>query len=150
MKPECTLNNEELSIACDNWITELCRSGGKKWCLSIPVNLNKDPDMLFIELIKRFNEFNKSIKVVTTYDKIRMIAEFDGWKMLNNDIDHRGGIYYRQGEANTYWLDGLKYNSSFDWILPVTKKVYEQLNDMIAGVDVAVQYKRNIFNLEIK
>jgi hypothetical protein len=56
MNKECTLSDEGLIEACDNWISSLASTGGKSWCLSIPVNFDRDPDMLFSELIKRFKD----------------------------------------------------------------------------------------------
>lgn len=53
MEQSCTLTNEELIAICEKWIHKLAESGGKDWCLSVPVNFNKDPDMLFTELAER-------------------------------------------------------------------------------------------------
>lgn len=50
------MSNEALIEKCDKWILDLCRSGGKDWTLEIPANFERDPDMLFSELIKRFKE----------------------------------------------------------------------------------------------
>lgn len=61
MNKECTLSDEELIEACDKWITSLCATGGDSWVLSIPVNFNRDPDMLFSELIKRFKDRNDAL-----------------------------------------------------------------------------------------
>ncbi|HOV13816.1 MAG TPA: DUF1064 domain-containing protein [Spirochaetota bacterium] len=55
-KNKCTLNDQELIEKCDAWINRLCKSGGKDWSLQVPVDYNCDPDMLFVELIKRFKE----------------------------------------------------------------------------------------------
>lgn len=51
---KCTLSDDELIAACSKWIDDLCRSGGSKWSLTVPVDFNRDPDMLFTELINRF------------------------------------------------------------------------------------------------
>lgn len=51
---KCTLNNEELISRCDEWVTSLARTGAKTWSLSIPVNFNRDPDILFSEITTRF------------------------------------------------------------------------------------------------
>lgn len=51
---KCNLSDEELAEKCDAWISELCKTGGRCWTLSVPVNFNRDPDMLFSELIRRF------------------------------------------------------------------------------------------------
>ena len=51
---KCTLTNEQLLEKCSEWISKLCKSGGKDWCLRVPVDLNHDPDVLFTELANRF------------------------------------------------------------------------------------------------
>lgn len=53
----CTLSNDELCNKIDSFITELCITGGKSLSLSVPVNFNRDPDVLISELIKRFKAF---------------------------------------------------------------------------------------------
>ena len=54
MSAKCTLTDQDLIDKCDQWITSLARTGGNTWCLSMPVDFNRDPDMLFLELINRF------------------------------------------------------------------------------------------------
>jgi hypothetical protein len=56
MKDKCTLSNEELIQACRDWVRSLARTGGNSWVLQVPVNFDRDPDMLFCELINRFRE----------------------------------------------------------------------------------------------
>ena len=51
---ECTLSDDELVEKCNEWVSKLAESGGKSWALRVPVDFNNDPDMLFIELGKRF------------------------------------------------------------------------------------------------
>lgn len=58
-KTKCTLTDEELIARCHDWIDKLCKSGGDKWTLSVPVDFDRDPDMLFIELIRRFEAARK-------------------------------------------------------------------------------------------
>lgn len=57
-KKECTLSDEDLILKCEEWISKLCKSGGRAWCLRIPVDFNEDPDMIFSEIIKRFKNNN--------------------------------------------------------------------------------------------
>jgi len=60
---KCALSNEELLIKCEQWINDLCRSGGKAWSLHVPPEVNNDPDFLFSELIDRFkNTLNNATK----------------------------------------------------------------------------------------
>lgn len=57
---KCTLTDEELLKRCDQWIDKLCATGGDAWVLSIPVRMNVDPDMLFVELMNRYKAKIKS------------------------------------------------------------------------------------------
>lgn len=54
MKDKCTLTNETLCNKCEKIVSNLCETGGKSWTLSVPVDFNNDPDILFSELNKRF------------------------------------------------------------------------------------------------
>lgn len=49
-------SNKELVEKCNSLIRELAQSGGKSWTLQVPVNFEKDPDVLFSELGKRLLE----------------------------------------------------------------------------------------------
>lgn len=51
---ECTLSDQELITICTEWIQKLIDSGGKEWCMFVPARPNKDPDLLFSELVERF------------------------------------------------------------------------------------------------
>lgn len=57
MSKECTLNDENLIQACEGWVSKLCKTGGSAWSLSVPVDFNKDPDVLITELINRFKNY---------------------------------------------------------------------------------------------
>lgn len=56
MKTECTLNNEELIAKAHELVHQLAKTGGKSWSLSVPVDFNKDPDMIFLELCRRLRD----------------------------------------------------------------------------------------------
>lgn len=56
---KCTLSDTELIAMCNKWVDLLCKSGGKAWTLRVPADFNYDPDMIFIELIKRFERKNQ-------------------------------------------------------------------------------------------
>jgi hypothetical protein len=49
-----TLSDSELIDKCDDWVSSLAKTGGKSWCLRVPVDFKNDPDVLFAELINRF------------------------------------------------------------------------------------------------
>lgn len=51
---DCTLTDQELIVVCEEWIQKLIDSGGKEWCMFVPARPNKDPDLLFSELVERF------------------------------------------------------------------------------------------------
>jgi hypothetical protein len=53
MRDHCTLTNEELIAKAQELVNELAKTGGRSWHLRIPVNFNRDPDMIFLELTKR-------------------------------------------------------------------------------------------------
>lgn len=60
-REKCTLTDEQLTEKCSDWVSKLCESGGNAWVLSIPVRMDKDPDMLFTELINRFKGLTSKI-----------------------------------------------------------------------------------------
>lgn len=53
-QPKCTLRDAELLADVGKWVSKLCDTGGRAWTLSVPVNFNRDPDMLITELCKRY------------------------------------------------------------------------------------------------
>jgi hypothetical protein len=56
MKREVDLNDEELINKCNDWISRLCETGGRAWSLRVPVDFDRDPDVLFVELINRYKK----------------------------------------------------------------------------------------------
>ena len=54
--PRCTLTDSELIAKAHEWISNLCQTGGKAWCLRVPVDVNHDPDMIFSELCNRLED----------------------------------------------------------------------------------------------
>lgn len=51
---KCSLSDTELIKKVSEWNTKLCDSGGSKWSVQIPANVNQDPDLLIQELCLRF------------------------------------------------------------------------------------------------
>jgi hypothetical protein len=49
-----SMSNEQLIQKCEAWIKSLCETGGRSWTLRVPVEYDRDPDMLFTELMIRF------------------------------------------------------------------------------------------------
>lgn len=54
LKRECDLTDEVLIDKCYQWISDLCKTGGMAWTLRVPVDMERDPDILFTELISRY------------------------------------------------------------------------------------------------
>ena len=52
-KDKCTLTDSELVEKARDWISRLAKTGGREWCLRVPVDFNHDPDMIFSELCNR-------------------------------------------------------------------------------------------------
>lgn len=53
---ECTLSDLELADKCDDAISKMCKTGGRSFTMSVPVNFDSDTDMILTELIKRFRK----------------------------------------------------------------------------------------------
>jgi len=50
------LNPEYLITKAEKIVSNLCRSGGKTWVLSVPVK-STDPDMILSEVIRRLKNY---------------------------------------------------------------------------------------------
>ena len=57
-EPKCTLSDDELLDKCSQWVSKLCLTGGRAWSLQVPVNFEQYPDILFSELISRYQYKN--------------------------------------------------------------------------------------------
>lgn len=53
IEPKCELSNHDLAHKVVVLTHELAKTKGQSWTLSIPVNFDKDPDILFIECADR-------------------------------------------------------------------------------------------------
>ncbi len=95
-----TLTDSELIEACNNWVKRLCETGGRAWTLSIPVNFNKDPDMLIIELGKRLKQRSIDHSEMSK----GMFSEDDMYQVWR---EHYGDVYPDKFEA---WLAEYKQN----------------------------------------
>ena len=51
---KCQLSNDELVTAVQEWVSKLCDTGGRAWTLRVPVDFDRDPDILITELCQRF------------------------------------------------------------------------------------------------
>lgn len=50
---KCTLSDLELCEAIDKFVSKQCKTG-KAWQMTVPVDFNRDSDMLITELVQRF------------------------------------------------------------------------------------------------
>jgi len=55
-RSKCRLTNEELIAKVRRINSELCKTGGRSWCLRIPADPNNDPDLLIEELCERLEK----------------------------------------------------------------------------------------------
>ena len=53
IKLQCTLSNRELVEKGRTWVKNLARTHGECWALSIPPQVNSDPDFIIDELCNR-------------------------------------------------------------------------------------------------
>lgn len=71
---KCTLGDHELIEKCEELIHKLAETGDKSWCLRVPPDFNKDPDMVFGELINRFKYAEKEvIKCLEQIGEIKLL-----------------------------------------------------------------------------
>lgn len=62
-------------------------------------------------------------------DKLRAISEFDGFVYINDDpIAYPNGYMYHKGDGAIQIKD-LRYNESWDWIMPIFAKIVDWYND---------------------
>jgi hypothetical protein len=59
-------SNSELVNKCNSLIRELSQSGGASWTLQIPVNFEKDPDVLFCEMGNRLLHLEAALKKIAS------------------------------------------------------------------------------------
>lgn len=86
-KSRCNLTNEELINKAQKWVYKLAASGGKDWCLRVPVDFNNDPDILFTELCNRLRVAHPSPLPAESgeqeAEKDRFAIAFSCWAMFD-------------------------------------------------------------------
>lgn len=76
VESKCTLSDQELIERCNEWVHSLAKSRGDSWVLEIPVNFNRDPDVMFIELGNRLKEKDKELEQLRQErDRMRKMLE---------------------------------------------------------------------------
>ena len=93
---KCSLSDIELIKKVSEWNTKLCDSGGKKWALQVPPNVNEDPDLLIQELCLRFQSLKQ--------DNEQLSAQID------HDFNE---LQYNRAE-NAELIEALRWNSVND------------------------------------
>lgn len=93
MEEKCTLSNKELIERSREIISELAKTGGKSWSLQVPVNFNRDPDMIFSELGNRLQQVEDYSE--PNYSSIEQLT------LLQQELG------YKEGELSTVAMLGL-------------------------------------------
>ena len=62
----------------------------------------------------------------------KLIAEFMG--MTTSEIDESMMIFKTPQGNDVIYLDELKYHESWDWLMPVLKKINEQISPNVRGL----------------
>lgn len=68
------MSTEKLIEAVYAWVKKLADTGGKAWSLQVPVNLEKDPDVLICEATMRLKKANDILL------KLSNLTGPDAWK----------------------------------------------------------------------
>jgi len=77
---KCSFDNVELVKKVREWVRKLAMSGGKDWTLEVPVNFDKDPDVLIEELCKRFERMEAYKAQPTPVPQSAIDILFKHWK----------------------------------------------------------------------
>lgn len=104
MSKNCTLNNSELIVKVREWVEQLESSDGKDWRISTPVNYDRDPDCLILELCNRFESSENS-----KYNSLK--------EKLLNDVLVLDELHSQYESDNRVW------NAIFDCKLGIKKLI---------------------------
>ena len=55
------MEDDELIAKAREMVNELCQTGGRSWTMRVPVDLERDHDMVFTRLINRFEALAKAL-----------------------------------------------------------------------------------------
>lgn len=133
------LSDEDLVKKCAEWVDKLCKSGGSAWNLSVPVNFEKDPDILLSELIKRYSDVSAGVKCIAT-EREEQISKH-GWS-LEDDQSYSDEQLLK---AALFCIDQKRFEWPFGWIAKFRDKVLlknriQQL--AVAGALIAAEIDR--------
>ena len=117
---KCKLNNPELVAKVREWVRNLAMSGGKDWALQVPVNFEKDPDVLIEELCKRFERNQPNVPEPVGNVWVSEKPKFDKEFVLFTANNFRGNWEYsawqvKQVESEDGWYYGLLTGDGEEW-----------------------------------
>lgn len=75
---------------------------------------------------------------MTTQDKVKVIAEYDGWE-LDNELTTNGDLWYKKHYSITHFsksINDLKYLTSLDCLHPVALNV---LNHLVSEFNISTK-----------
>lgn len=55
---KCTLTDQQLIDLANSMVNDLAQTGGRAWTMRVPVDFDRDHDMIFSELISRFEKLS--------------------------------------------------------------------------------------------
>lgn len=90
-EPACNLSNAELIDRVEKWVHKLAETGGQAWTLRVPVDFNHDPDMLIIEVCKRFSASlpSKPVGDVEEMDRVIKFLALELPEPVWNDVNKK-------------------------------------------------------------
>jgi hypothetical protein len=59
-------------------------------------------------------------------EQIRTIAEYEGWVRREYHTVHGRELY--ENDRSAQWLDSMNYHKSYDWLMPVAKRAYHEID----------------------
>lgn len=160
---KCTLSNEDLLQQCEQWVHDLAKSGGKDWCLQVPVNFNRDPDMLFMELINRFKanvqQGNIWVKASDLPEKehnyhVKATTKFQGYNHNDTALwrNNKWEFDSDNGRIVVEWLDesGCEAKKALEGTLKELIALINEKAKYGIPVDLAVGTKAGAMCIEIE
>lgn len=132
-QPKCTLRDAELLADVEKWVSKLCDTGGRAWTLSVPVNFNRDPDMLITELCKRY------AALLARHNALR--EEFEDVKdhnqYLEACLEDRNAEMMRHVRMYEDLCDAVAWEREFDEVLVWLVRTGRYPRDMASRYDLA-------------
>jgi len=130
----CELSNEELTMKVRMWVDELCRTGGKGWSLQVPVNMERDPDVLISELCNRFDSvlapYNTEPVPVGEAQTVQRSCFQEADRIINGERQDMYG-----SPEDSFWIIANYWNTFLQ--ASIKKKTgYLLVEDLLSPLDV--------------